>query len=1064
MKKFLFFSILIVLHVTVTAQTPADEIMSRMNHVFEKVNRSNVPTGLLDNYGVQSIPFGYYDGIPADSNFVDIDSYMLLYAGIYSAKFNNNITLITPDELSSRLKKYSSGNSIPVSVMHYEYNRIKEDAVELGLLNVANDQIIEIAGKNPYETMHLFAAGPKEVITEGGTVSFIFPSTLRMTNVSKTVQNLQVRFDEGLAFVNAGWNTVVSYAYTTEGIKKLRFKINYTDGTSFTSQTNIIVRGIPQTGGGTRSTGPGDAAGKAGARYDVVIKSTYAHSGGTMQVKLSSSNTTGKINKALVIAEGFDPYPLLDAANTDLYSLLADPGKTNNIIPEIDNNDYDLVYVDNNNGIDDIKRNAALFMEALDKVNSTAYRNANASPNVVMGISMGGLVARYALRKMEMQSKDHKTWKYISIDSPHKGANVPVGLQAAVRHLSSLDFKLFFISIFKLSDIPMVNNALQVLNSTAAKQMLIYNVNNTGKGYDNSVHNAFLAEYEQMGFPQKCQNVAISNGNSSGTQLFPPGSPLVDINYRYTLTFIQEFLNILLSSNAFTSSVIYGVISVSNYPKLYLNIIPGKTQLGAYININAINSAANSQVYNGAIKFHKKILWLINSSVTLTSSNLKTQSGMLPIDGIAGGLIDIESYMDELPSSFQKFIKQTQFCFIPRGSALALSDWDTNRTANLQRKDLFALNKTDFEYTAMPITDPESHVTFDAVKQYVINQLKDKPVYPDAFQPIFCGTQTVKVKNPLNRPLTWKVSDNSFSITSTTNTSAVIGSTIAKSAILTVASGNTYPLKKRLLSTCNLSVSGPSTVCDQATFTINNLPPGATVQWSASNSNLTFLSGQSSASGVFKKNGNGLCDIKATILAGGQSHPAKPLEVWCGKPIIRQITGKQHFPQGGTGTFRAILENKGNVIYHWSVNPSVPITSSGSYAYITFPSINKDYHITLTVTNSCGSTESNYFVATGENEPFSIYPNPASDMVTVQLPDEPLKSAMSLNWETEGVINKPANSGVYEIQLWSASSMVRRFTTDQPMYQISVSGLPAGIYFVRVIKDGETHTKKLIKR
>lgn len=148
--------------------------------------------------------------------------------------------------------------------MHYKYNRIKDDAVEQGLVTVANDQIIEIAGKNPYETVDLFAAGPKEVITEGGTVSFIFPSTLRITNTNKAVQNLQIRFDENLAFENTGWNTAISHTYITEGIKKVRFKINYTDGTSFTSQTNIIVRGIP-TDGDFRSSGPGDAAGIGGA-------------------------------------------------------------------------------------------------------------------------------------------------------------------------------------------------------------------------------------------------------------------------------------------------------------------------------------------------------------------------------------------------------------------------------------------------------------------------------------------------------------------------------------------------------------------------------------------------------------------------------------------------------------------------------------------------------------------------------------------------------------------------------------------------------------------------------
>ena len=34
---------------------------------------------------------------------------------------------------------------------------------------------------------------------------------------------------------------------------------------------------------------------------------------------------------------------------------------------------------------------------------------------------------------------------------------------------------------------------------------------------------------------------------------------------------------------------------------------------------------------------------------------------------------------------------------------------------------------------------------------------------------------------------------------------------------------------------------------------------------------------------------------------------------------------------------------------------------------------------------------------------------------------------------------------------------------DQLTFQIPIAGLPAGLYFVRVIKDGQTYTEKLIK-
>lgn len=70
-----------------------------------------------------------------------------------------------------------------------------------------------------------------------------------------------------------------------------------------------------------------------------------------------------------------------------------------------------------------------------------------------------------------------------------------------------------------------------------------------------------------------------------------------------------------------------------------------------------------------------------------------------------------------------------------------------------------------------------------------------------------------------------------------------------------------------------LSISGPTQICDEATYTIENfdeLPPGATVEWSASNSNLALISGQGTATAIFKKSGNGKTQIHAEISLGSQ--------------------------------------------------------------------------------------------------------------------------------------------------------------------------------------------------
>ena len=54
MKKFILISVFAGLHVVAFTQTPTDEFVSRMNYVFVNVNRGNVSTGLLSNYGAQS--------------------------------------------------------------------------------------------------------------------------------------------------------------------------------------------------------------------------------------------------------------------------------------------------------------------------------------------------------------------------------------------------------------------------------------------------------------------------------------------------------------------------------------------------------------------------------------------------------------------------------------------------------------------------------------------------------------------------------------------------------------------------------------------------------------------------------------------------------------------------------------------------------------------------------------------------------------------------------------------------------------------------------------------------
>ena len=75
------------------------------------------------------------------------------------------------------------------------------------------------------------------------------------------------------------------------------------------------------------------------------------------------------------------------------------------------------------------------------------------------------------------------------------------------------------------------------------------------------------------------------------------------------------------------------------------------------------------------------------------------------------------------------------------------------------------------------------------------------------------------------------------------------------------------------------SISGPTVVCNQGTYTVQNLPIGASIRWSAINNNLQLVSGQNSKMAVFSKRSNGKSAIRAEITIGGRTINAEKTDI-----------------------------------------------------------------------------------------------------------------------------------------------------------------------------------------
>ncbi|MFJ9703839.1 esterase/lipase family protein [Streptomyces sp. NPDC101234] len=132
----------------------------------------------------------------------------------------------------------------------------------------------------------------------------------------------------------------------------------------------------------------------------------------------------------------------------------------------------------------------------------------------VGGFSMGGMVTRYALARMEQDPAcpDHETALYFSYDSPHQGGWLPIALQAFTHYATD-----------KWGDAPGIGPVLRqfsgLLNSPAAKQMARWHIEKVGDTPAQAPERtAFLKELDKVGgWPRNVRRIGVANGVDTGT-------------------------------------------------------------------------------------------------------------------------------------------------------------------------------------------------------------------------------------------------------------------------------------------------------------------------------------------------------------------------------------------------------------------------------------------------------------------------------------------------------------------------------------------------------------------
>ena len=388
---------------------------------------------------------------------------------------------------------------------------------------------------------------------------------------------------------------------------------------------------------------------------------TYAGEG-EYEVFLSPDNI---LDKPIIVVDGFDTGDTRDI--NGIYGLLDFDGTsgTENLADQLRGQGFDVIIlnfpiytriadgVTIDGGTDFIERNAMLLVELIDIINTDKALN-SPDQNVIIGPSMGGLVARYALNYMEANSQDADTRLYISFDAPHLGANVPIGFQHQLNYLAYNDFN----PVVEIQ--PIITTLLQ---SPASRQLLVDHFEShldSGSlvDFDSNLTLAephpFRTQFETNinglvtgGFPQNTRNVAIINGSGIGSSYFAIGNSGTVV------------------TNGFT--IVDTAIPVT-IPGPFGNIL-----IDVEIDINMTPAAGTSnQVSRFFAPLAPPILPNVESIAISSTTNFDG------VDAAPGGLFDLSvltsgiSGGGDIATDFLAGLQIDKFSYIPSVSALAL--------------------------------------------------------------------------------------------------------------------------------------------------------------------------------------------------------------------------------------------------------------------------------------------------------------------------------------------------------------------------------------------------------
>lgn len=633
-----------------------------MDSLFSEIDKRLITTGILYD---RVVPFARLDEFqPNDTSGFNHfrQAWSELNRASYAPDFAGWQTL------KEKLERNLDHHVVDVGIIHARFQTVERGSDgQVKHLRMENGRFKNVSGKNPFTAKEVLLVAPLKERVWGSNITFRFTEDYWLKKSVNGLKKLEADLgnDKWQTIVNEGWliTNELSESYSHSGEQLLRFKATLSDGSELEIQSTLQVT-VPSQQAVLLSDGPiknGEVKASIAFRgYDesVAIRGKNKY---RIFYHKTGGNTSQRLVKPILIIDGFDPKderqiefndPGQHPDKESLYELMEyDHGGTQrNLVETLRLQGYDVVVVNHHKytadengkvivgGGDYIERNAMVLIKLIQNLNVELAQNGSNEELVIIGPSMGGLISRYALTYMEKNNMPHNTRLWVSFDSPHLGANIPIAV-----HQMAYQFGI------KGENENSKDTFLDQLQSVAARQMLIEQME---RGSSQSIYNHALNNSATFrtrffnalnsnglpgssGFPINLRKIALINGSLLGQRTHTPRERFIDMYAKEFFTKLVEVKLNFMGNPGESVKTFQGKVPgydapsmtvINKNPRGSMDVVPGATYNTGEIIYSELKTATDVKAYWFGLKFiDLAVTWnkhLDNHSFIPTASSL----------------------------------------------------------------------------------------------------------------------------------------------------------------------------------------------------------------------------------------------------------------------------------------------------------------------------------------------------------------------------------------------------------------------------------------------------------